>query len=66
VSPRGGIVLFEHVYTVRSTAFSIVGVALSLAALVVLALWWLRSRHGRRRRRATERAGPEPAVANHG
>ena len=64
VSPRGGIVLFEHVYTIRSTAFSVVAVALSVAALIVLALWWLRSHLRRRRRAATERAGIELGVAN--
>jgi hypothetical protein len=64
VSPRGGILLFEHVYTIRSTAFSVVAVALSVAALIVLALWWLRSHLRRRRRAATERAGIELGVAN--
>jgi len=65
VSPRGGLVLFQHVYTVRSTAFSIVAVALSLAALIVLALWWLRS-HFRRKFRRTHRAAAEPSPANQG
>ena len=64
VSPRGGILLFEHVYTIRSTAFSVVAVALSIAALIVLALWWLRSHLRRRRRAATERATIELGVAN--
>ncbi len=61
LSPRGGIVLFEYVYTVRSTAFSFVAVALSVAALLVLALWWLRARS--RHRQAANLAGPEPSPA---
>ena len=65
VSPRGGLVLFQHVYTVRSTAFSIVAVALSLAALFVLALWWLRS-HFRRRFRRTHPTAVGPSPANQG
>ena len=53
--------LFEDVYTVRSTAFSIVAVGLSIAALLVLGLWWLRSHVRRRRRRAQAPAVPGPA-----
>ena len=64
VSPRGGIVLFEDVYTVRSTAFSIVAVGLSVAALLVLGLWWLRSHVRRTRRRAQAPAVPGPAVTS--
>ncbi|MGP8162527.1 MAG: DUF6049 family protein [Acidimicrobiales bacterium] len=64
VSPRGGILLFEDVYTVRSTAFSIVAVGLSVGALLVLALWWLRS-HFRRKRRRARLAGTELSPANH-
>ncbi|HXZ83678.1 MAG TPA: DUF6049 family protein [Acidimicrobiales bacterium] len=63
-SPRGGIVLFEDVYTVRSTAFSIVAVALSAAALAVLALWWLRSHFRRRRRRTRDLAAAGHLLAN--
>ena len=64
VSPRGGIVLFEDVYTVRSTAFSIVAVGLSVAALLVLGLWWLRSHARRTRRRAEASAAPGPAATS--
>jgi hypothetical protein len=63
VSPRGGVVLFAYVVTVRSTAFSSVAVALSVVAVLVLALWWFRAR-ARRRRRATELAASESSPAN--
>jgi len=63
-SPRGGIVLLDEVYTIRSTAFSIVAVALSVAALAILALWWLRSHLRRRRRRARALAAELPLATD--
>ena len=55
VSPRGGFVLLNADFTVRSTAFSIVAVIISAAALAVLFAWWLRTLVRRRRRRAEAR-----------
>lgn len=52
-APTGGLVLAEGVVSVRSTTTSIVGVLLSLGAVGVLLLWWIRTvvrrRSGRRR-----------------
>ena len=51
-SPEGDLVLGRSLFTVRSTAASGVGVALSAGAIVVLAAWWarhvLQSRRARR------------------
>lgn len=43
LSPKGNLVLLQQTLTVRSTAVSAVGVALTAAALVVLLSWWARS-----------------------
>lgn len=51
VSPDGGLVLGETRVTVRSTAVSGVGVALSVGAALFLALWWARHLRGRRSKR---------------
>lgn len=48
-SPDGTVVLATNHDTVRSTAFSGVGVVLIVVAALGLALWWVRNfRHGRR------------------
>ena len=52
-SPDGRIQLVDSRYTVRSTAVSGLGVALSIAAVVVLGAWWIRTA---RRARAAHRA----------
>jgi len=64
VSPRGGFVLLNAEFTVRSTAFSIVAVIISAVALAVLFGWWLRTLMRRRRRRAEARraVGVTPAT----
>jgi hypothetical protein len=52
LSPDGGLLIGESRFTVRSTAFSGVGLVLTVGALGVLLLWW--GRHlvrGRRNRR---------------
>ena len=50
-SPDGSLVLAEGVFSVRSTAASGVGIALSVGAASFLLLWWGRHLHGRRSRR---------------
>lgn len=50
VSPDGKLVLAETRVTVRSTAVSGVGVALSIGAAAFLALWWARHHRQRSRR----------------
>jgi hypothetical protein len=52
VSPQGGLELAGSRFTVRSTAASGVGIALSAGAGVFLLLWWARHLvRGRRARR---------------
>ena len=51
VSPDGQLVLGETRVTVRSTAVSGVGVALSVGAALFLALWWARHLRGQRSKR---------------
>lgn len=53
-SPDGGRLLDEQQLNVRSTAISGVGLALSVGALVVLAVWWLRNWVERPKKEATE------------
>ena len=53
-SPAGGLTLSSGQVTVRSTATSVVGVVLSLGALAVLVVWWLRT--------STEAAGRAPGA----
>ncbi len=50
-SPNGRIQLVDSTYTIRSTAVSGLGIALSIAAIAVLALWWFRT--ARRARQAS-------------
>ena len=52
VSPHGGLVLAHADIIVRATPTSIVGIALTVGAILVLALWWVRTS---RRRRAAAR-----------
>ncbi len=69
-SPDGAVELAATRVTIRSTAVSGVGIFLSVGALVILVLWWLRDwRSGRRDRRLVERrtddrpSGPEVSPA---
>jgi hypothetical protein len=50
-SPAFELELASGQTTVRSTATSVVGIVLSLGALAVLAVWWIRTSIRRRRRR---------------
>jgi hypothetical protein len=51
-APDGSLVLGRARFTVRSTAFSGVGIALSAGAGLILVVWWARHVHrGRRNRR---------------
>ncbi|MBV8297923.1 MAG: hypothetical protein JO085_13890, partial [Acidimicrobiia bacterium] len=52
-SPSGGLELATGTVDVRSTAASIVGIVLSVGAVLVLGAWWYRTS---RRRRAARRA----------
>lgn len=54
-SPDGSLLLATTDYTVRSTAVSGVGLALTIGAALVLVVWWLRSLY---RGRKAKRAGP--------
>jgi hypothetical protein len=51
ISPDGRLVITRSQIIVRATPTSIVGIALTVGAVLVLALWWLRT--SRRRRRAS-------------
>ena len=55
-SPTGGVVITSGVISVRSTATSVVGVVLSLGAVVVLLAWWVRTGIRRRKRQGIEDA----------
>jgi hypothetical protein len=55
-APSGGMVITSGVINVRSTATSVVGVVLSVGAVVVLAAWWTRTTFRRRKRRRTDAA----------
>ncbi len=61
-SPSGGLTLSSGQVDVRSTATSVVGVVLSLGAVAVLLVWWLRTWRKRRLRRRDE-AGDNPVPA---
>ena len=56
-SPSGGLQLSSGQIIVRSTATSIVGIILSLGAIAVLAVWWVRTSRKRRSRRRAEETG---------
>jgi hypothetical protein len=53
-APAGGLLLASGLVTVRSNAFSVVGVLLSVVAVAVLAAWWVRTGMRRRRLRRIE------------
>ena len=55
-SPDGALLLSSGSVDVRSTATSVVGIALSVGAVLVLAAWWIRTS---RRRRVRRREGGE-------
>lgn len=56
-TPDGRTELASARYTIRSTAVSGVGIALSVTAIVILAVWWVRTA---RRARAAHRDDPPP------
>ena len=60
LTPFGGHVLITRVFTVRSTAISVPAVILSVLALGVLAIWWIRS--SKRKRRHHRHADPPETV----
>ena len=64
-SPAGGLQLSSGQIVVRSTATSIVGIILSVGAVLVLAVWWVRTSRKRRSLRLAEEeaSGPGPSVA---
>jgi len=56
-TPDGQLVIARAALTVRSTSISIVGIALTVAAALVLLVWWARTwRKGRRGRNRRPRA----------
>jgi hypothetical protein len=59
-SPSNGLVIATGLIKVRSTATSLVGVALSLGAILVLMVWWTRTA----RRRRSKRRMAEDLVAS--
>jgi hypothetical protein len=61
-APGTAMVLSSGQVSVRSTATSVVGIVLSLGAVVVLVAWWVRtSRKRRRARREDAVVAEEPA-----
>lgn len=50
-SPSGTLILSSGAVDVRSTATSVVGIALSAGAVAVLVVWWIRTSRKRRSRR---------------
>ncbi len=60
-SPTGGVVLSSGQVSVRSTATSVVGIILSVGAVLVLVVWWLRTS---RKRRADRRRRAEGEAAD--
>ena len=58
-APAGGVTLASGQVSVRSTATSVVGIVLSVGAVVVLLVWWLRTSRKRRRERRGLAAGDE-------
>jgi hypothetical protein len=57
-SPSYQLELASGQVSVRSTATSVVGIILSLGALTVLVVWWVRTSLRRRRQRRAEGADP--------
>ncbi len=63
-STNGQLVFAHDVFTVRSTATSVVGVVLTVLALAVLLIWWARTwRSGRRQRRLQRTNAPGNGAA---
>lgn len=73
-SPASALVIANGTLNVRSTATSIIGVVLSLGAVAVLLLWWVRTTLRRRAKARARRSGadgepagePELAGSDHG
>ena len=65
-TPSGGLVLSRGEISVRSTATSVVGVVLSLGALVVLAVWWFRTSRKRRAARSHDEVSGTPGATEPG
>ena len=67
-APEGPVRLATGEVSVRSTSSSVVGVALTIGAVAVLAVWWFRTSRRRRRAQSADAAteaevsGSEPAV----
>jgi hypothetical protein len=61
-SPSGGLQLATGTIDIRSAAASVVGIALSVGAVVVLAAWWFRTSRRRRAARRREEADEQPRV----
>ncbi len=63
-SPDGTLHLATGDLSVRSTSSSVVGVILTIGAVVVLAVWWFRTSVKRRAERKAEEGGngPEPSA----
>jgi len=59
-APDGSLRLATGELSVRSTSSSVVGVILTAGAVVVLAVWWVRTSLRRRAARRAEDAGPGP------
>lgn len=63
-APVGPVRLAAGEMSVRSTSSSVVGVALTIGAVAVLAVWWFRtSRRRRAQQRADEAAEPEASTS---
>ena len=60
-APGGTLRLATGELSVRSTSTSVVGVLLTVGAVVVLAVWWIRTSLRRRSARRTEEEGVDPA-----
>ncbi len=63
-SPDGSLLLSSGSVDVRSTATSVVGIALTIGAVVVLAAWWIRTSRKRRRARRLEDGEPADDTAD--
>ena len=60
-APSGGLVIARARITIRSTATSIVGIVLTVAAALVLLGWWAQTwRRGRRQRSRDGSRRPRP------
>jgi hypothetical protein len=64
-SPTGGLLLSSGQISVRSTATSVVGIVLSLGAVVVLVVWWIRTSRKRRALRRHDELEAAMAASAH-